>query len=491
MRDAILCAVFLIVLGVFNMAQAKEYEPNWESLDSRPTPEWFRDAKFGIFIHWGVYSVPAWGEKKAYSEWYWHNAFNADGTLKDNPWGEFHRKNYGEDFPYSDFAPLFKAELYDPAEWADIFKRAGAKYVVPTSKHHDGFCMWPSEEANKTWGRQWNAVDIGPHRDLLGDLAKAVREADLKFGFYYSMYEWYNPLWLNDKPKYIKDHMTPQFKDVVTRYAPSLIFSDGEWDLPPEEWGSPELVAWLYNESPSKDELIVNDRWGKGARHHHGGYYTTEYGAGLANDEHPWEESRGIGFSYGYNRNEPWSNYRSPKDLILNLVDLVSRGGNFLLDIGPDSDGRIPMIMQDRLLAMGDWLAVNGEAIYGTRPWKRTCQWSEGEQPKEEYGEYRVEYNILKGSGFGPTEDGKAVKEIFFTHKPGVLYAILPGWPDSGEMVIQDFSPKENPKVTLLGVEGELKTEQTDKGLRVTLPNLHPEEPPCRYAYTIRIEGVE
>ena len=200
-------------------------------------------------------------------------------------------------------------------------------------------------------------MTVGPHRDLLGELTTAVRKKDgLQMGLYYSLYEWFNPLWLKDRPRYVAEHIHPQFKDVVMRYRPSIIFADGEWDLTPEEWKSPELLAWLFNESPCKDEVVVNDRWGKETRGNHGGYYTTEYGAGMKDAAHPWEESRGMGYSFGYNRAEQIDDYQSARDLILMLCDLVSRGGNFLVDIGPAADGAIPVVMQDRLLAIGRWL---------------------------------------------------------------------------------------------------------------------------------------
>jgi alpha-L-fucosidase len=174
--------------------------------------------------------------------------------------------------------------------------------------------------------------------------------------------------------------------------------------------------------------VIVNDRWGKECRHKHGGYFTTEYGAGLKDDSHPWEESRGMGHSYGYNRAESIDDYKPARELILTLIDLVSRGGNFLLDIGPTGDGRIPVIMQQRLLEIGDWLRVNGEAIYGTRFAGRDCQWSDGKRPGQEYGEYMVKYNLMEQIGHQP-KNGVAVKQVFFTRKPDALYAITPGWP--------------------------------------------------------------
>ena len=308
-----------------------------------------------------------------------------------------HKQLYGADYPYADFAPQFHAELFDPAHWADVFQRSGAKYVALTSKHHEGFALWPSAEASKTWGRPWNAVETGPHRDLLGDLSSAVRGKGLKMGIYYSLYEWYNPLYLSDKPRYVAEHMMPQFKDVVSRYKPSIIFSDGEWEMSSQQWRSPELLAWLYNESPVKDEVAVDDRWGSDTRHKHGGYWTTEYTPGMAATEHPWEESRGMGFSYGYNRAERAEHYHSGRELVLMLVDIVSRGGNLLLDIGPKADGSIPPIMEERLLQIGAWLKVNGDAIYGTKPWKQAKQWTAGEQPKVSYGqEYNTEYDFAK-----------------------------------------------------------------------------------------------
>ncbi len=177
---ALILAVALT--GTAVLAGAQPYQPTWESVDRRPTPAWFTDARFGIFIHWGAYSVPSYAPvipgKLAYAEWYW-NALVAGKGKDPNPvqagtW-EYHQSQYGADFDYKDFAPQFRAELFDPDHWADVFQRSGAKYVVLTSKHHEGFALWPSREASATWGRPWNAVEIGPKRDVLGDLTKAVR----------------------------------------------------------------------------------------------------------------------------------------------------------------------------------------------------------------------------------------------------------------------------------------------------------------------------
>lgn len=481
-------------LLVVPILSAAEYEATWDSLDSRPTPEWFLDAKLGIFIHWGVYSVPAFAYPDSYSEWYWHSLkASQDGRNERQRRNatatrEFHKRVYGEEFAYADFARLFKTEMFDPAQWAELFKRAGARYVVLTSKHHDGFALWPSAEASRTWGRPWNSVEAGPGRDLLGDLGEAVRDAGLNMGFYYSLYEWFNPLWLSDRDQYIREHMVPQFKDVVTKYRPSLIFSDGEWDLEHQRWMSTELLAWLFNEAPSRDEVVINDRWGKGIRHEHGGYYTTEYGAGMADGSHPWEENRGIGHSFGYNRNEPIENYMTGKELVWVLVDLVSRGGNLLLDVGPTADGRIPLLQQARLLELGEWLAVNGEAIYGTRPWKTPAQWTSGKRPEQGYKQYRQEYDILKLAGLEP-QDGMARKMAFFTRKGDDLYAIMPGLP-KGSLRLQGVQPPRGAMVTMLGRPGSLDWKQAGKDLTVSIPALTPDEVPGRYAYTLKIESA-
>jgi alpha-L-fucosidase len=455
-------------------AAAQTYQPTWESIDRRPTPAWFQEARFGIFIHWGVYSVPAYAPvipgKLAYAEWYW-NALDRGqrptaNEVQKGTW-EYHRKMYGSQFPYQDFAPQFKAELFDPEHWADVFARSGAKYIVLTSKHHEGFTLWPNRHASESWGRPWNAMEIGPKRDILGDLTDAVRRKNLKMGYYYSLYEWFHPLWLSDKPRFVREHVFPQFQDLVTKYKPSIIFSDGEWDLTSAEWRSPELLAWLFNESPVKDEVVINDRWGKDSRHKHGGYWTTEYTPGMAGTDHPWEESRGMGFSYGYNRAERLHHYHSGRDLVVMLVDLVSRGGNLLLDIGPDADGTIPVVMEQRLIEMGDWLKINGEAIYGTKPWKQARQWSAGEQPKQEFNkEYDSDYDVTKL--VAAPANGRAAIDAFFTEKKGTVYAILPRWPGR-EFAIQGLRAAS---VSLVGGSGNLKFTNTAAGVTVELPSL-------------------
>lgn len=469
------------------MVHAQPYEPKWESLDRRPTPAWFSDAKFGIFIHWGVYSVPAWAPVGQYAEWYWQCIRSNDP--KKAAWRPYHEATFGADYDYQKFAPQFRAELFRPDQWADVFVRSGAKYVVLTSKHHDGFALWPSAEASRTWGRPWNSVETGPGRDLLGDLAAATRERGLVFGIYFSFYEWFNPLWLSDKRRFVDEHMLPQFKDVVTRYRPSLIFNDGEWDLNSADWRSPELLAWLFNDSAVRDEVVVNDRWGKETRHKHGGYFTTEYAAGLADGSHPWEENRGMGHSYGLNRAERATDYKGTQELVLLLADTVSRGGNLLLDIGPAADGTIPPLMEQRLLEIGDWLRVNGEAIHGTRPAARPCQWTEGKRVDQAYGDYQVRYELMEQVGQRPRA-GQAVKQVFFTQKGDTLYAITAGWPGR-TLALQGVELPADAALTMLGVSGELKAARAKDQLVITLPELDPENAPCRYAYVIKLPGAK
>jgi alpha-L-fucosidase len=458
---------------------AGPYESRWESLDKRPLPGWFNEAKFGVFICWGPYSVPSWAPKGTYAECY-----GDEMRQKGSPTHQFHLKNYGADFKYEQFGPMLKGELWDPDSWADLIARSGAKYVVFTSNYHDGYCTWPSP-----YHKGWNSVDVGPKRDVLGELTAAVRKRNVKMGIYYSLYECYHPLWQSDRKRFVDEHLFPQFKDVVTRYQPAVVFSDGEWDMDSKDWKTEHLLAWLFNESSCRNEVVVNDRWGKDCRHKHGGYWTTEYAAGLKDASHAWEENRGMGFSYGCNRAERIDDYKTARELILILCDLVSRGGNFLLDIGPQGDGTIPVIMEQRLLEIGDWLKVNGEAIYGTRYAGHDCQWSEGKRPRQQFGEFMVKYDLIEQVGQRP-KGGVAVKQAFFTKKPGALYAITPGWPGK-DLVLRDLRMPAEAVVTMLGVPGTLKYRTEGSALVITLPDLGPDEAPCRHAFAFKITGAE
>ena len=468
---------FILVISL--TAASQNYQPDWKSLDSRPVPQWFRDAKFGIFIHWGVYSVPAWCTKGNYAEWYQYGLETNDTARK-----QFHKQKFG-DRTYYDLANDFKAELFNPDEWAKLFERSGAKYIVLTSKHHDGFTLWPSKIANQSWGFKWNAVDVGPKRDLLGDLFKAIRKTSVRTGMYYSLYEWFNPIWKTDKKKYVAEHAWPQMKDLVNNYQPDVFWTDGEWDATAETWRSKEFLTWLYNESPVKDRVVTYDRWGSGIRFKHGAVYTPEYQPELDFDDHYWEESRGMGFSYGYNREEDAWDYNSTQSLVLQLVDKVSRGGNFLLDIGPDEHGKIPPIMQERLLQIGDWLNINGESIYGTSRWKTPEQWSEGRKDyKEKSGDMLLKITIDPEPGF-------AVKEVFYTYNENTnsLYAILPKYPDNKKISLKDIQLPEGTMIHFLSTNESLQWTKQGDNVEVILPAYNPNKIKAPYAYALKISN--
>lgn len=355
--------IFLVLTVLFlhtGQAQENVVDPLVEKINNRAYPEWFKDAKLGIFVHWGLYSVPAYGAPENYSEWFLRGLQVGD-SLRIN----FMRDTYGQNFTYKDFANHFKAELFDPNEWASFFRNAGARYVVLVSKHHDGYALWPSK-----YNRNWNSVDTGPKRDIVGELTESVRNSGLKMGLYYSLSEWNHPLhrWYTDPhdsiAKYVDQYMIPQFKELVRTYKPSLIFSDGEWANSAEQWHSAELINWYYDLVGS--EAIVNNRWGGGIDV---GFLTPEYSAGIKVTDRPWAEVRGIGRSFGLNRNEKLEAYGSSKDLIQRFIQTVANGGGMIINVGPAASGQIPLLQQERLLALGDWLKINGEAIYGSTPY--------------------------------------------------------------------------------------------------------------------------
>ena len=352
---------FALALAFYAINLSAQVQPTWESINQRGYPQWFSDAKLGIFIHWGVYSVPAFASKEGYAEWYYR------GLMTNDDRQAFQERIYGKDFKYEDFVPMWKAELWNPDEWAELFKKSGARYVLLVSKHHDGYCLWPSQYAPG-----WNSVETGPRSDICGELTEAVRNKGLKMGFYYSLPEWTSKIhrWYvdpdDDISEYVDTHMIPQLKELVTDYKPTVLFTDGEWRNSAEQWHATELISWYYN--TVGDEAIVNDRWGNGQQH---GFRTPEYSAGITLTDRPWAECRGLGRSFGLNRNEPLDNYMTSDELIQHFCVLVAAGGGMTLNVGPAADGTIPLLQQERLLDLGNWLKINGEAIYGTRPYKK------------------------------------------------------------------------------------------------------------------------
>lgn len=428
------------------------YENNWESLNSRHVPDWFADAKFGIFIHWGLYSVPAYTEKGQYAEWYMQQIRDENSAAR-----KFHDRVYAPGTQYEDFVSGFKAELFDADEWAQLFEKSGAKYINLVSKHHDGFCMFKSDYA---WN--WNSVDVGPHRDFCGELKTALEKTDVKFGVYHSVYEWFHPLYLKDPEEYAVKHLIPMLKELITKYEPWTLFTDGEWDHPSSVWHSTDFLQWLYNESPVKDTIVPNDRWGRETRGRLGGNFTTEYGIidnGRRIEEveldRPFEECRGIGASFGLNRIEGVDEYLSSKELIETLCSLVSKGGNFLLNIGPAADGTIPVIMQERLLDMGKWLSVNGDAIYGTRIYTKAPQ--EG---------------------------------IYYTRKGDKVYAITNAYP-FGSLTLDKVDYNPDIKAKLLAHDAPIAVENDNGKAKLVFPQINPDEMKCGWLYAFELNGVK
>lgn len=441
----------------------KVYEPTWESLDKHEVPEWFDDAKFGIMIHWGPYSVPAWAPKMEmdvesfikkgewykvhpYSEWYVRVM-----QEKDSPTWKYHVEHYGKDFGYDGFIPMFKAENWDPSQWASLFKEVGAKYVILVSQHGDGFSLWPSKYTHR------NAVGMGPHRDIVGDLARAVRGRGLRIGFYHpTTYSWWHPDFPGEK---FVEHTHNSIRELIGLYHPFILWGDTPigledgFGLGVEHWRSKELIAYFYNQAEDPAEVAVNNRWGIDEEgKFHGDFDTPEYAMRKEITERKWESVRGIGKSFAYNRNEGPEDYISVKDLVQMLVDIVSKNGNFLLDVGPKADGSIPEIQVERLRGIGQWLDVNGEAIYGTRPWF-----------------------IAEDT----TDDGISVR---YTKKEANVYAVLFDWPGDS-VTLKLARAREGSVIRMLGVDEELDWEQDENGLTIKSPS----EKPCNYAYAFRM----
>ncbi|GAB6028010.1 hypothetical protein CHUAL_002237 [Chamberlinius hualienensis] len=444
--------LFFLMISKIN----SQYLPDWSSLDTRPLPDWYDKAKFGIFIHWGVFSVPSYA-----SEWFWE----AWKTEQSPDIVNFMAKNYPPDFTYQDFAPQFQIEFFNPDQWADILQASGAKYVVLTSKHHEGYTMWPSKYS---WN--WNSNDVGPVMDLVGALADSVRNrTNLHFGLYHSLFEWYHPLYLQDKASGFVNRTFPEYKtipelhEIVNTYKPDVIWSDGDWEPQDTYWGSTDFIAWLYNESPVKDTVVTNDRWGSGVSCKHGDFYTCsdEYNPGVLLS-HKWENCiKAEKQSWGYRRNAVLSDYLNVNDILYSLASTISCGGNMLLNVGPTPDGRLIPIFEERLRQVGQWLGVNGEAVYESKPW------------------------IYQNDTVTPS--------VWYTTNEvsGSVYAFFFNWPSSYSLTLGAPTTSGDTVVSLLGdTETNLPwLPSGTQGLTIGLPNLLPSTN-LQWAWVLKLENV-
>ncbi len=469
------------------------YRADWETLRKFEIPQWYKDAKFGIFIHWSVFSVPG-----SQNEWYPRNMYQQ----KDPAFKE-HIQRFGpqEKFGYKDFIPQFKAEKWDPADWARLFKQAGARYVVPVAEHHDGFAMYNSDLSD------WSAAKMGPKRDVIGDLAKAVRAEGLHFGasFHRAEHDWffdggrtfrsdvndpkyaslYGPAhaWLSDpkqvlmndwtyvSPEYANDWLA-RAAEIVQKYHPEVMYFDWWAGQPNYRHNMTRFAAFYYNLAAQEGFPGVIDikdyalDWYAGAR---------DFERGLREDIEPqhWQTDTSISnLSWGYLEHDE---FKSADFIVHQLIDIVSKNGNLLLNIGPRPDGTIPDEVRNTLLDIGGWLKVNGEAIYDTTPWKI-------------YGEGPTKVQL----GFGHDKDTKPYtsQDFRFTQKGGKLYVIGMAWPTDGRAVVHALGSAQQAKgmqisaVQLVGSNAKLEFHQTDDALEVQLPA----QAPGKYAFVLKIQ---
>ncbi len=468
------------------------FRPDWDSLQRYEVPEWYKDAKFGIFIHWGVYSVPAFG-----NEWYPRNMY-IEGSAEY----KHHLATYGPDdkFGYKDFIPMFKAEHFDAAAWAQLFKKAGAKYVVPVAEHHDGFAMYDSDLSD------WTVAKMGPHRDTTGELAKAVRAEGMHFGvsshrvehnfffgvgrdirsdvndpqyaaFYGPAHAWLMNPWglpLNDDFTYVSsawaDDWLARGAELVEKYHPDIVYFDWWIGQPSIRPNLTKFAAFYYNSSLKYGGHAGVIDYKDYAMQEHSGVLDLE--RGQLGDIRPlyWQTDTSVSNkSWGYIKDDT---FKSPEFIVHQLIDIVSKNGNLLLNIGPRSDGTIPEDVQQVLLEVGAWLNVNGEAIYGTRPWRV-------------YGEGPTK--VVPGL-FHDTDTANYKPEDFrFTTKGDVLYAIGLAWPSRGEAVIHSLAAAVGggrvQSVTLVDGDAKLQFDQRADGLHVNLPV----QRGAKYAYALRL----
>jgi alpha-L-fucosidase len=475
------------------------YESNWPSLTSHPCPQWFRDAKFGIYTHWGPYTVPAYGGGS--------DALNGRGGFNgawyprhmyvdDQACFKYHTKTYGgpKQTGYKDLIPLFTAEKFDPDEWVELFKDAGAKFVGPTAQLHDGFAMWDSKV------NRWNAKAMGPKRDVAGEFASAARKAGLKFvATMHHAYHWfffqvargqgydlddpaYEDLYIRAHPhsempdKAYFDRWRDQLYEVIDQYSPDLLWFDFGLKFIPDQYKR-EFLAYYYNHAATGGQDVgvtyKNNDLPPGA-----GIYDLESGKMDDLCQFPWLTDTSVDCvprtNWAYARAAA---FKSPERIIHNLVDRVSKNGQLLLNVGPRADGTIPDQAKGLLKKVGQWLRINGEAIYNTRPWQVA-----GEGPT------RSAADMSKGGHFNETGEARlCAHDIRFTAGPDAIYATCLGTPGD-EVFVNSFkhrvAPEEIQAVSMLGVEGTLDWKfDPDDGLVITTPA----QPPSEYANCFKV----
>jgi alpha-L-fucosidase len=460
------------VKNIEDVAAKGPFRASWDSLEKFRVPKWYEDAKFGIFIHWGVYCVPAFD-----SEWYPRNMY-----LIGNPVFQHHLETYGPQskFGYKDFIPMFKAEKFNPDQWAELFKKSGAQYVVPVAEHHDGFPMYASDLTD------WCAAKMGPKRDVVGELAVSVRKQGLHFGasshraehwWFFNggrsfdsdvndarFQSFYGPA-QSDKTQpdrsYL-DNWLARIGEIVDKYHPDLVWFDWWIEQPAFAPYLQKFGAFYYNRGAEwKREVAINYK--NKAFPERAAVLDIERGQLDTLRPIFWQTDTSVGEkSWGYIKDET---FRTPESLIDELVDIVSKNGCLLLNIGPKSDGTVPDEAQRILLDMGKWLAVNGEAIYSTRPWKVS-----GEGPTK----------VVGGSFKDTATSGYTAEDIRFTAKGDTLYAIALAWPQDGKLSIKslaadsELTKREIKTVQMLGSKSQVKWTRTADGLSVELPNVKP-----------------
>ena len=468
------------------------FRPDWESLQKYEAPEWYKDAKFGIFIHWGVYSVPAFG-----NEWYPRSMYSTGSDEYKH-----HIATYGtqDKFGYKDFIPMFKAADFNAAAWAQLFQKSGAKYVVPVAEHHDGFAMYDSGLSD------WTAVKLGPHRDIIGELAGAVRAQGLHFGVsshrvehnfflgvgrsipsdvndpqYAALYGPAHP-WLaaprgtpvSNDFTYVStawaDDWLARGAELVEKYHPDIVYFDWWIGQPSIRLNLTRFAAFYYNRSLEYGDHVGVINYKDYAMQEHAAVLDLERGQLGEIRPLTWQTDTSISNkSWGYIKDDT---FKLPEFVVHQLIDIVSKNGNLLLNIGPKSDGTIPDEVQKVLLDVGAWLNVNGEAIYGTRAWRI-------------YGEGPTK--VAAGS-FHDTDTAHYTPEDFrFTIKGEALYVVGLGWPANAQAVIhalaQATGSEHVQSVALLGSDAKLQFEQSGDGLHVRLPA----QAPTKYAYALRV----